>query len=40
MNWLFSLALVEEYSWDNCSDGALSAQLNGNHMQHAFLRSF
>jgi hypothetical protein len=28
MSWLFSQALVEEYSADTCSDGALSALLN------------
>lgn len=39
MSWLFSRALVEEYSGVSCSDGALSAQSNGSHMPQAFLPS-
>jgi hypothetical protein len=37
MSWLFSRALVEEYSVDTCSDGALSAPLSGNPTQQAYL---
>jgi len=33
MSWLYSQALVAEYSVDICSDGAQSAQSNGNHTQ-------
>ena len=37
MSWLFSQALVEEYSEVNSSDGKLSAQLNTNPTQQAYL---
>ena len=37
MSWLFSQALVEEYSEDTSSDGAQSAPLNGNPTQLAYL---
>jgi len=37
MSWLFSQALVEEYSEDISSDGELSAQLSGNPTQLAYL---
>jgi len=37
MSWHFSLALVEEYSVANCSDGKLSALLNLIHMPEPFL---
>jgi DNA (cytosine-5)-methyltransferase 1 len=37
MSWLFSQALVEEYLGDICSDGELSAPLNGNPIQLAYL---
>jgi len=37
MSWLFSQALVEEYSPGSCSDGELSAQSNGNPTQLAYL---
>jgi len=36
MSWLFSQALVEEYSADTCSDGAPSVQLNVMPTQHKF----
>jgi len=36
MSWLYSQALVAEYSVDICSDGAQSAQSNGNHTQQAY----
>ena len=36
MSWLFSQALVEEYSVDTCSDGEQSAPLNGNPIQQAY----
>jgi len=36
MSWLFSQALVEEYSGDTCSDGALSVPLSGNPTQQAY----
>jgi DNA (cytosine-5)-methyltransferase 1 len=36
MSWLFSRALVAEYLEANCSDGELSAQLNGNDTQLAY----
>lgn len=36
MSWLFSQALVAEFSADICLDGAPSAQLNGNHTPQAF----
>ena len=37
MSWLFSRALVAEYSAGTCSDGARSALLNGSHTPQAFL---
>ena len=37
MSWLFSRVLVEEYLPAKCSDGELSAQLNGNPMPQAYL---
>jgi len=37
MSWLFSQALVEEYSEVNCLDGEQSAPLNGNPIQQAYL---
>ena len=37
MSWLFSRVLVEEYLPEKCSDGELSAQLNGNPMPQAYL---
>ena len=36
MSWLYSQALVEEYSEENSLDGEQSAQLNGNHTQQAY----
>ena len=36
MSWLFSQALVEEYSGDTCLDGEPSVQLNGNPIQQAY----
>ena len=36
MSWLFSRALVEEYSGENCLDGEQSAPLNGNPIQQAY----
>jgi len=36
MSWLYSQALVEEYSAANCLDGEQSAPLNGNHIQQAY----
>jgi hypothetical protein len=39
MSWLFSRALVEEYSAANCSDGELSAQLSSSPTPQAFLPS-
>ena len=36
MSWLFSQALVEEYSVDTFSDGEQSALLNGNPTQQAY----
>jgi len=36
MSWLFSQALVEEYSEANSLDGAQSAQSNGSHIQQAY----
>ena len=36
MSWLFSQALVEEYSEDICLDGEQSVQLNGNNTQQAY----
>ena len=36
MSWLFSQALVEEYSHDICSDGEQSAPLNGKPTQQAY----
>lgn len=38
MSWLFSRALVEEYSADTCSDGALSAPLSVMPTAHSFWR--
>ena len=37
MNWLFSRALVAEYSADTCSDGAPSAPSSGSPMPQAYL---
>ena len=37
MSWLYSRALVEEYSAAICLDGELSAQSSGSHMQLAYL---
>lgn len=39
MSWLFSRALVEEYSGASCSDGELSALLSANPTPQAFLPS-
>ena len=39
MSWLFSRALVAEYSAASCSDGAPSALLSANPMPQAFLPS-
>ena len=39
MSWLFSQALVEEYSAANCLDGEQSAQLNVMPTQHKFFRN-
>ncbi len=39
MSWLFSQALVAEYSAATCSDGAPSAQLNVMPTQHPFWRN-
>ncbi len=39
MSWLFSRALVEEYSGESCSDGEPSAQSSGNHTPQAYLCS-
>ena len=39
MSWLFSRALVEEFSEATCSDGAQSALLNGDPTPQAFLSS-
>ena len=36
MSWLYSQALVEEYSEGICSDGAPFVPLSGTHMQQAF----
>jgi len=36
MSWLFSQALVEEYSAANSSDGEQSAPLSGSHTQQAY----
>jgi len=36
MSWLFSQALVEEFSAENFSDGEPSAPLNGNRTQQAY----
>jgi hypothetical protein len=36
MSWLFSQALVEEYSGDTSSDGEQSAPLSGNNTQQAY----
>ena len=38
MSWLFSQALVEEYSPEKCSDGALSALSSGKPTQRAYLQ--
>jgi hypothetical protein len=38
MSWLFSQALVEEFSADTCSDGEPSAQLNVMPTPHKFSR--
>ena len=38
MSWLFSRALVEEYSPDKCSDGAQSVQSNGKPTPQAYLQ--
>ena len=37
MSWLYSQALVEEYSEGNCLDGELCALLSGNPTPQAFL---
>ncbi len=37
MSWLFSQALVEEYSEASSSDGELSAPSSGSHTQLAYL---
>jgi hypothetical protein len=37
MSWLYSQALVEEYSGDTSSDGEQSVQLSGNPTQQAYL---
>ncbi len=39
MSWLFSQALVEEYSADTCSDGTQYAQLNVMPTPHKFSRN-
>ena len=39
MSWLYSRALVEEYSAAHCSGGALSVPLNGSPTPQAFLPS-
>ncbi len=39
MSWLFSRALVEEFSADTCSAGELSALSNGNPTPQAYLPS-
>lgn len=39
MSWLYSRALVEEYSRATCSAGALSALSSGSHTPQAFLPS-
>ncbi|MGF6856525.1 hypothetical protein OKW29_005436 [Paraburkholderia sp. CI3] len=39
MSWLFSQALVEEYSAATCLDGEPSAQLSGSLMPQAYLQS-
>jgi len=36
MSWLYSRALVEEFSEDICLDGELSAQSSGNLTQQAY----
>ena len=36
MSWLFSQALVEEYSEASSLDGAQSAQSSGSHTQQAY----
>lgn len=36
MSWLFSRALVEEYSEGICSDGEQSAPSSGNHIQQVY----
>ena len=36
MSWLYSQALVEEYSGENFLDGEQSVPLNGNHIQQAY----
>ena len=36
MSWLFSQALVAEYSEENSSDGEQSAPLSGSHIQQAY----
>ena len=36
MSWLFSQALVEEYSEASSLDGEQSAQSNGSHTQQAY----
>jgi len=36
MSWLYSQALVEEYSLENSLDGEQSAPLNGSHTQQAY----
>jgi hypothetical protein len=38
MSWLFSQVLVEEYLGENFSDGEQSVQLNGSHIQQAYLQ--
>ena len=39
MSWLYSRALVEEFSTGTCSDGARSALSSGSHTPRAFLPS-
>jgi hypothetical protein len=39
MSWLYSRALVEEFSAASCSDGARSALSSGSHTPQAFLPS-
>jgi hypothetical protein len=39
MSWLFSQALVEEYSEGNCLDGDAFVQLSTNHIPQRFSRS-